>query len=391
MEQPKLLEDKEVYQIISSFYPLIGGAERATQTLCCGLVAAGCKVEVITAWHPGLSRQQVVGDLSVRRFGWSGPGKVRSFTFGLASLMHILRRQRAVPLIHAQNIDTPLLVGLLVRIIARKRLILTVHSDQVIPQKSRTIPGRLRIALMRRWVDHFIAVSQSGRQCMLDVGISPERISLIPNGLDTDFFRPPTCEEKAALRAELGYKPEDVIVLFLGRLIPSKRADLLLIALHKLSEEHNVKCIVAGDGSENEELQTLAQELALRERVRFVGAVNNVRDFYWLSDVFVQPSQFEGLSVALLESMACGLAVVVSDCEGNLELVTDRVNGLTFPVDNAQQLTERLTELIENPALRTVLGKRASADISARYSKEVVAEAHLEVYRQVLGIRSLTS
>lgn len=373
-----------VCQIISSFYPLIGGAERATQALAEGLARAEWHVQIVTTWYPGLVRHEKIGNVSVRRVGWSGPVKLRSLLFGFSSIAYVLLKHRSTPLLHAQNIDTPVLVGVILKIITRKKLILTVNSDKVVPGKQRTFLGRLRIALIRQWVDHFIAVSSSGRKGMLDAGIPVERISLIPNGLDTEFFRLPTSDEKTALRAKFGYDSQDIVLLFLGRLIPSKRADLVISALDKLRADNRIKCLIVGEGSEKAALQVLTQKLDLQDRVHFTGGVNNVRDFYWLSDIFVQPSQFEGLSVALLESMACGLAVVVSNCDGNLELVTNRLNGLTFPIDDEQQLIERLVELIENTGIRTELSASASRDIKSKHGKETVTQAHLEVYQRVL-------
>lgn len=373
-----------VFHIISSFYPLIGGAERSTQTLSSGLLKVGWDVRVITAWYQGLNRTQVIEGVKVRRFGLAGPVKLRSFTFGFFGVIYALLKYRSVSLFHAQNIDTPILMGMVLKLIAQKPLILTVNSDQVLPQKNRTFLGRLRVAMMRRWVDHLIAVSLSGREGMLEVGIPAERVSLIPNGLDTEFFRLPTSDEKTALRAKFGYDSQDIVLLFLGRLIPSKRADLVISALDKLKADNRIKCLIVGEGSEKAALQVLTQKLDLQDRVHFIGGVNNVRDFYWLSDIFVQPSQFEGLSVALLESMACGLAVVASNCSGNLELVSDKSNGLIFSVDDEQQFTDRLITLIENFDLRATLGVRASNDIKSKYGKESVTQAYLNIYRQVL-------
>jgi len=374
----------KVYHVISSFYPLIGGAERATQTLCQGLVAKGLSLEVLTTWYPGLTRHQLIENVSVRRMGLGGVGKLRSLMFGLHTLLYILLYGRSVALVHVQNIDTPLLVGMLLKLLMRKPLVVTINSDQVIPGKQRTLPGRFRLYFMRKLVDQFTTISKSGQEGLLRAGIPQEQISLIPNGLDTNYFRPPTSEEKSTLRARYAYGPEDVIILFLGRLISTKRADLLLEALSDLEQDTPVKCIIVGDGPEKNSLQDLTNKLGLEGKVRFVGATDDVRDFYWLSDIFVQPSQFEGLSVALLESMACGMAVLVSQCAGNLDAVNEGENGLTFAVDDAHQLSERLKTLIENPENWRVLGKKARTSVQETYAISAVVKAHLEIYQRLL-------
>jgi glycosyltransferase involved in cell wall biosynthesis len=262
--------------------------------------------------------------------------------------------------------------------------VVTIHGEWRISKKRRTILGRLRLYLMRHLADHFIAISEGHRQVMLEEGISPERISLIPNGLDVDFFRPPQPEERQVVRAQYGYGLDDVIVLFIGRLAFQKHVDLLLRAVVRFAPESRVSCIIAGDGPEMDNLQALAEDLRLRTRVRYMGPVDNVRDFYWLSDIFVLPSWFEGLSVALLESMACGMAVLVTKCAGNLEAVTDGVNGLTCKIDNEAHLAQQLQRLTDDADLRRTLGKEARQTVLAKYSMQAVSEAHLRVYAKVL-------
>lgn len=383
-EQAKMGQGIRVCHIVSTYYPSIGGVQRATGTLNRGLIQQGCDSQVLTTWLPGLRRYEVVQTTPVRRLGVGGPGKLRSLTFGLHALYWVLRHGRSVPLIHTQNMDTPLLVGILLSLLARKRWVVTIHGEWHIPITRRIPLGRVRLYLMRRLVDHFIAISEGNRQVMLDEGISPDCISLIPNGIDTDFFRPPQPEERRALRAQYGYQPGDVVVLFLGRLTFRKRPDLLLRAVAGLGQESRARCIVVGDGSEMDNLKTLAQELALGRRVQFTGAVDNVRDFYWSSDIFVLPSQFEGLPVALLESMACGMAVLVTKCAGNLAVVTDGVNGLTSEVDDVENLSGQLRILVDDVDKRRALGREARQTILATCSMEVVSEAHLRLYAEVL-------
>lgn len=372
-----------VYHIISSFYPLIGGAERATENLCRSLVNQGCNVEVITRWYSGLRRSELIGGLHVKRMGLGGTGRIHSLFFGLHALFYLLLHNRSVSLVHVQNIDTPMIVGMLLKLLIRKPLIATIHSDRVIPEKQRTLFGRLRLHLMRKLVDHFAAVSKSGQEGMLRAGIPSDSVSLVPNGLDTTYFRPPTAEEKIALRIQYSYNEDDIIILFLGRLIATKRADLVLEALTDISVESRLKCVIVGDGPERTKLQALAIERGLDRKVQFIGATDKVRDFYWLSDIFVQPSQFEGLSVALLESMACGLIPLVSRCAGNLDAVKDNVNGLTFAVDNKEQLVEQLNVLTLNLSDFRVLGSIARISVQETYAIPIVAKAFLDLYQRL--------
>ena len=374
-----------IYQIISSFRPLIGGAERATENLSRGLIRRGCNTEVLTSQRPGLSRIEIVNTVPVRRLGLGGPGKLRSLSFGLHTLYWVLRHGRSISIIHTQNIDTPLIIGMLLKLLGRKRWVVTIHGEWHIPVRRRTLLGRLRLRLMRRLANHFIAISEENKRVMLEEGIPSLCISQIPNSVDTDYFRPPQLEERLALRARHGYDPNDVIVLYLGRLIFRKRVDLLLRAFASLGPMPKTQCVIVGGGEEEEGLQTLAEELELGSRVRFLGPVDNVRDFYWLSDAFVLPSRFEGLPVALLESMACGMAVLATRCPGNLQVVEDGINGLTCQINDLDALARQLKRLVEDAALRSALGTEARGSILREYNIPVVSEAHLRAYARVLG------
>lgn len=372
-------------QIISTFRPTIGGAQRATENLSRGLIRQGCDTQVLTSWRPGLGRVETVHSVPVRRLGTGGSVKLGALSFGLHAFYWILRHCRSIPIIHTQNIDTPLLVGMLLKVIGRKHWVVTIQGEPPIFAKHHTLFGRLRLRSMRRLADHFIAITEENEKVLLEDGIPAQQISRIPNSVDTDYFRPPRSDERQALRAQYGYDLDDTIVLYMGRLIFRKRVDLLLRAFARQSPASGVHCIVGGGGEETEKLQALTRELRLGSRVQFQGPVDNVRDFYWLSDIFVLPSRFEGLPVALLESMACGMAVLVSRCPGNLQVVKDKVNGLTCGIDDLSELSDCLKTLIKDRNLRSALGTEARSSISTEYSITAVSAAHLRVYNKILG------
>jgi glycosyltransferase involved in cell wall biosynthesis len=103
-----------------------------------------------------------------------------------------------------------------------------------------------------------------------------------------------------------------------------------------------------------------------------------------VSDIFVLPSQYEGLPVALLESMACGKTVLVSECDGNLHIVQNGSNGLTFAIDDEDHLASQLKQLLDNPRLRQELGQNAHTTILEHYSMAYVTQEHSALYRSLL-------
>lgn len=379
----EVIKNIPVLQIVSSYYPIIGGAERATGTLSKGLNQQNSTSHVLTRWYPNLKRNEIIDGVSVTRLGLSGPFKLGALTFAIHCILWIIIYGKSYKIIHTQNMDTPLLVAFITKILTKKKWVVTIHGEWHLPTRIATRIGKIRVAIMCYFAEKYVSISEANRVSMLKVGIKADQIASIPNSIDTTHMRPATAKEKLELRKRMNYAEDETIVLFLARLVYRKRPDLLIKAFSRL-DIPKIRCIVAGDGEESENLEKLVNDLNLGSQVELVGPVHNVRDYFWLSDIYVLPSQYEGLPVALLESMACGKSIVVSRCDGNLQAIEDNVNGITFEVDNEDHLTSQLSKLIADPILQKKLGDSAEKTILNLYSMESVAKQHLVLYREVL-------
>ena len=376
--------DLHVCHIISSFRPLVGGAERATETLCSRLVEQGVDVVVLTRHHTGLPRFEYIARIPVHRLGVGGPRWFRSLTFVAHILLWLCLRLRRYPIVHVQNIDAPLVAGLLARTLLRRKLVVTLQGEQQIIMRQAMPLGGFRVRLMVRLAGRFVAITGESHRQYLKEGVDPRRICDIPNGIDSERFSPPTPQEKQALRGQLGLPHRVPIVVFAGRLIPLKRVDALLEACNASRAVTPFLCLIVGDGPERTRLERLAHDLGLPEGVRFVGQAPDVRPYYQAADLFVLPSTREGLSVALLEAMACGLCPLVSGLPGNQELVQHGVNGLAFPPHQPGLLSTRLAEVLGDPDLRRQLGQAARDTIERGFSAEGVAARHRDLYEQLV-------
>lgn len=174
------------------------------------------------------------------------------------------------------------------------------------------------------------------------------------------------------------------VLLAVGRLHPQKGFDVLLRAFAALPP--HLACWnlwIAGTGDARADLQQLAAELHVSERVRWLGFVESVETLYRAADLFVQPSRYEGMSNALLEAMASGLPVIATDtCPGALELVVDGETGRIAPGESPAGLATTMEELMDSPSRRRTLGDAARSRSRAFRLERVLPE-----WEEVLGLR----
>lgn len=226
-----------------------------------------------------------------------------------------------------------------------------------------------------------VAISK-GQQCLAHQTIPQLEIPIIPNGIDTRGFQPPG-EHK------LGSK---ITILCVGRLIERKGQHFLLRAFASLRNDstHPINLVLVGTGDAEESLHRLAIELGVADAVAFAGFVarDNIAEFYHQADIFVLPSKDEGMSIALLEAMACGLPVVVTDSGGTEELVKKGTNGEVIPWGNVPELTRALATLVEDQQARYRMGNE-SRQIAERFSWTAVGQKYLEVCRQIVTHNTL--
>ena len=201
--------------------------------------------------------------------------------------------------------------------------------------------------------------------------IPSDKITVIPNGIDIDAFQQPPNRPTA-----WPVFPPVPVIGTVGRLSPEKGHHLLVEALSILRQQKEAfHAIIIGDGASKEDLIQQTKDLHLEDAISWVGKQTNIHQWLPFLDLFVLPSHWEGISLALLEAMAAGLPVVATHVGGNPEVVVDgRTGFLTAPFDPVQ-LAVAIGRLIENPALRLEMGHLGKTRCQEHFAIDVIVTA----------------
>lgn len=350
--------------------PQAGGAEIHLHEIFGRLAARGHRVTLLVSGWPGAPRRDEVDGMEVHRVG----GR---YTYNLLAPWYYRRelRARAFDVVVEDLNKVPLFTPYWVR----RPLVLLVHhlfgetAFQEAPWPVAALTWLLERPVGRVYRRVPVeAVSRSTAEDLSARGIPEHHITIIPNGVDLDFYRPDPA---------ISRYPEPTL-LYLGRLKRYKRVDLILRALARLKDAGvRARLIVAGRGDAAPELKQLSDELGLGALVEFPGFVSTEakRTYFRRAWVHLLTSPKEGWGITNLEAAACGTPTVASDSPGLRDSVVNGVTGFLVPHGDLDALVARIGELLSDPVLRERLGVQARA-FAEEFSWEQAAsrtEAHL--------------
>jgi glycosyltransferase involved in cell wall biosynthesis len=213
-----------------------------------------------------------------------------------------------------------------------------------------------------------------------DIGAAPVRI--IPNGADTNIFKPLGEAERELWRRVNGFHPQDIILIFAGGEWTRKGLDIAIQTLGKIRAP-TVKLFVAGHDAELRRFRSLACELGVKNRVTFGGFRRDMAVALGAADIFFFPSRYEAFSLATIEAAACGLPLVASCINGTEDFITPGETGY-FIEHDADHAAKVLRPLLEKPDLRKTIGNSALKLVRAHYTWDRVAEMTEEAYFEYL-------
>jgi glycosyltransferase involved in cell wall biosynthesis len=301
---------------------------------------------------------------------------------GLRVLMHLflICRREKIDLIHSHlfraNVLSRIAGGLLV---GTPFIISSIH---ILEEEKK----------YHLWLEHLtspladkiIAVGEEVKKFMIEKAKIPtDKLLTIHNGIEINHLKKEISTQK--LQKELKLKPETKIITTVGRLACQKGHIYLLQALKLvLEKEREVNLLVVGEGPLRKFLEEISREMGVREKVSFLGVRENIEEILALTDIFVSASLWEGLPLSVMEAMASGRPVIVTDIASHRELVEDRVTGLLVPVKNPFALAKAIKELLGHEERRREMGEAGRQKVEKNFSLQKMVEKTERLYQDLL-------
>ena len=321
-----------------------------------------------------------------RIFGEGGTPFVEIATdqLGIRPLTAVLRLVRAgkIDLVHSHGKGA----GLYGRLAARRAGVPAIHTFHGIHYAGYPAGlDRLYLALERRlarMTEAVVYVSQSEARDAAVLGLAPRgRTHVIVNGIDVRRIALAATPRPAARKA-LGLEPDALVVGTVARFDPVKALDVLLRGFAVLAAiQPAARLVLIGDGPEARRLRALAGSLGIDAQVRFAGVVADASRLLPALDLYASASRREGLPLALLEAMACGLPVAATRVSGHVDVVEDGVTGVLVPPDDPAALGRAMDALVANPARREVMGQAGRRRAEECFAASRMAAETANLYR----------
>lgn len=373
--------------VIRYFHPYIGGMEKQALNLAAALHHGDVSVEVVTSrFYKAWSKREIIKGVPVNRLTSPRIKIVGAFIFLICLGLYLLKNRSHFNIIHTFQVGYTSAMAILLGRILSKPTVLKLASSGIggdVNRHRRTPWGRIFLFLGRLSL-RTITLNNQMRAELIRANYNKNNLVHIPNGVDIKAFH--RTNEPESLKKRKGVENEKII-LYIGRLSPEKGLDFLIRAYAKLDPALKAKLYIVGEGPELARVQGLIKKYCLEKRVTFFQGVAEVISFLQIAEIFVMPSRFEGLSNAILEAMACELAVVATNVEGNAELITDGVNGLLVAKDDEVALTNALTLLLTFPEKARDLGGKGKEWVEKTYDLEKIAEKHIQLYKNLLTFK----
>jgi glycosyltransferase EpsD len=291
-------------------------------------------------------------------------------------------------LVHVHAPVASLLTRLACRKMTRVKMLYTAHGFHFFKgaPKINWIVYHTLEKIAAKWTDGLITMNDedygAAKKMKLRNGNSVYKVHGV--GINLERFRPPNYEERLILRNEYGYSQQDFIIIYVGELCYRKHQDMLIEAVGKVSKKiKNIKLLLVGEGELKDSYKQMVQALGLEKNIEFLGYSKDIHKLMALSDLAASTSRQEGLPVNVMEAMATGLPIIVTDCRGNRDLVLNDVNGVVIGNNDTSACSTAIEMLFTTKELRKKFAGK-NLELIQSYSIDNVINEMNQIYSQII-------
>lgn len=362
----------------TTFLPQIGGAEQAMHYIAKYLTELGNQVTVLAPYHKEMKKEIDV-NYAIHRYRLFPRMLFLDLTLIIQLMLEKIRTK--FDILHAHLAYPPGYCGVRFKDIFNVPVIITLCGADIqkIPEINYGIRLNPQIDMKIRrtlsMADAITVKSHSMRKDVFELGVEEEKVFVVTNGIDLNEFQ----NGKKFLHNKH-------YIFAMGRFVYKKGFDLLIKAFSQVAKNtDNVDLLIAGDGPEAKNYQTMIEGLKLDSKIKLVGFKMGEEKVKLLRgcEFFVCPSRIEGLPNVILEAMATGKAIVGTNVDGISDLVENGKNGLLVNPEDIDSLAEGIKRLLNDNSLREGLSKNAR-EMSREYDWKIISSRYVELYEKVL-------
>lgn len=359
--------------------------EKQALTVASALVRQGWNVEVITSRvHRSWPAHQDIDRVSITRLPSFGFKYIGAVIFFINLIVYLYKKRHACEVIHSFQVGFTSAAAIMMAKLLQKASVLKLACSGPggdIRNYGRSWLGRLFLACCKN-AGAIVVLNEEMQRELAGIGYPADKIAAIPNGVDTAVYYPP--ENRSDVR-QLMQLPDEKIILYAGRILfAQKRLDWLVRAISRIKGPPCFRLYIIGEGPDSDLLQRLCVKLCVHDKVRILNNVDNIAPFLQAADIFILPSEYEGVSNSVLEAMASGLAVVATDIPGNRALLEAGVTGVLIPCGDDERLISAVQSLMGDGQKAASLGRQARAQVCQKYSLNSIARKYSDLYERLL-------
>jgi glycosyltransferase involved in cell wall biosynthesis len=371
------------------------GVASHCETLIRGLRDRGWQVFLVTGDvgydQFSIKRFELLKELSE---DWIVLENMQSFIPKLSNILRVkeIIKKHKISLVHVHGYSM-MFFAAIVKLLTGLKSVATFHPSvhggdpttlrsSVLNPKNRKYQIYLRLFTPK----FFIALSSDIEHFLIkDLGFGAVRVRKVLAGIDTNYFHPPTLEQKQRSRQKYGFADQDLVCTLVGRLNWNKGHDVLIDAVRrtkKIAPEISLKCLLVGGGNQEKDIKEYAFKSAEdADCFIFSGFAEDLREIYWATDIFVLPSRLEGFGLSVAEAMCCETVPIRTPSGGAIDQIEQGKTGYIIPFDDHHQLSDFIQKLADRD-LRLQIAKQSAEYALSVFDQRVMVEKIIDIYWQ---------